>query len=145
MLDGTGFVGSHKAIPTAVRGAATQVAKAGVPGVSRFARSTANEITKNLAAKPTWGGRAAAHLTDEAGDATNLVELGAELMTNDGRSNSQWQKEQHTEEAGRQQAVKQLENLNGQLVRPQTTVTKVGNAMAPIGGKATGWLQKLIQ
>ena len=145
MLDGTGAVGSMKAVPAAVRGAATQVAKSGVPGVARFARSTANEITKNLAAKPTWGGRAAAHLADEAGDATNLVELGAELMMNDGRSNSQWQKEQHTEEAARQQSIKQLENLNGQLVRPQTTVTKAGNAMAPIGGKVTGWLQKLIQ
>jgi hypothetical protein len=127
MLDGTGAVGSMKAVPTAVRGVATGVAKAGVPGVSRFARSTANEITKNLTARPTWGGRAAAHLTDEAGDATNLVELGAELMTNDPRSNSHWQADQHTEEAGRQQSIKQLENINGQIVRPQTNVTKAGN------------------
>jgi hypothetical protein len=142
MLDGAGLVGAHKSIPTAVRGAATHVARAGVPGVSRFARSTANEITKNLAAKPTWGGRAAAHLTDEAGDATNLIELGAELMTNDGRDNSQWKADQHTEEAGRQQAVKQLENLNGQIVRPKTMTRQAGSFMAPVGGFLQGLISK---
>jgi hypothetical protein len=145
MGDGTGALGATKAIPTAVRGVATGVAKAGVPVASKFAKSTADAITQGMKARPTWGGRAFAHLQDEAGDATNAVELGAELLSNDTRSNSEWDAAQKARDVTRDQSMKTLESLNGQLVRPETTVTKAGNAMAPIGGKATGWLQKLIQ
>jgi hypothetical protein len=142
MLDGTGLVGAHKAVPTAVRGVATQVAKSGIPGVTKFARSTAKDITGHLAKHPTYLGRQAAYNLDEAADVTNLVELGAELMTGDNRSNSQWKADQKTEESGRQQAVKQLENLNEQIVRPKTTVSRIGNAMAPAGGFLQGLLSK---
>jgi hypothetical protein len=147
MADGTGLVGSHKAIPNAVRSAATATAKTGIPGVARFAQSTADDIAKNLVANPTAGGRAAYHLKDEAADATNLVELGAELVGGDNRSNSQWEVEQKKRDQTRDQSFKTLENLNSQIVRPQTTVTKMGNAIAPAGNAAYGagsWLRGLI-
>jgi hypothetical protein len=147
MADGTGLVGSHKAIPNAVRSAATATAKTGIPGVARFAQSTADDIAKNLVANPTAGGRAAYHLKDEAADVTNAVELGAELLGGDNRSNSQWEVDQQKRDKTRDQSFKVLENLNSQIVRPQTTVTKMGNAIAPAGNAAYGagsWLRGLI-
>lgn len=135
MADGTGLIGANKAIPTAVRGVAAGVAKTGVPGVAKFARSTANDITRHLASHPTYRGRFNAYNLDEAADVTNLAELGVELMTNDPRSNSQWQNDQHTEEAARQKSIKELEGLNGQIVRPQTTVTKAGSFLGGLLSK----------
>jgi hypothetical protein len=147
MLDGTGFVGSHKAIPNAVRGVAGAAARTGVPGVAKFAQSTADDIAKNLVANPTAGGRIAHHIKDEAADVTNAVELGAELLGGDNRSNSQWEVDQQKRDQTRDQSFKVLENLNSQIVRPQTTVTKMGNAIAPAGNAAYGagsWLRGLI-
>lgn len=147
MLDGTGFVGSAKAIPNAVRGVANGVARTGIPGVARFARSTADDITKGLTTNPTAGGRALHHVKDEAADATNAIELGAELLGGDTRSNSKWEADQRQMDQTRDQSFKVLENLNSQIVRPQTTVTKMGNAIAPAGNAAYGagsWLRGLI-
>jgi hypothetical protein len=147
MLDGTGFVGSHKAIPNAVRGVAGAAARTGVPGVAKFAQSTADDIAKNLVANPTAGGRALHHVKDEAADVTNAVELGAELLGGDTRSNSEWEVDQQKRDKTRDQSFKVLENLNSQIVRPQTTVTKMGNAIAPAGNAAYGagsWLRGLI-
>jgi|688.fasta_scaffold217395_1 hypothetical protein len=147
MLDGTGFVGSHKAIPNAVRGVAGAAARTGVPGVAKFAQSTADDIAKNLVANPTAGGRIAHHIKDEAADVTNAVELGAELLGGDTRSNSKWEADQQQRDKTRDQSFKVLENLNSQIVRPQTTVTKMGNAIAPAGNAAYGagsWLRGLI-
>jgi len=134
-MDGTGIVGSAKGIPNTVRSLANGVARTGVPGVAKFARSTADDITKHLTAKPTFGGRVKAYTQDEFFDPTTALDLVAELPLTDTRSNTEWNDYQKQLDESRQQAFKQLESVNDQIVRPQTTVTKAGNAIAPYAAK----------
>ena len=144
LLDGTGALTSTKAIANPVRAVSNAVAKTRVPGVSQFARSTSNEISKTLTTKPTFAGRVAANAADESIDPGTVPLLGFEFLKNDQRDRSQFDADQKTAEATRQQSIKQLENLNSQIVRPPTAVSAIGNAVAPVAGKATGWLHGLL-
>jgi hypothetical protein len=133
MADGSGAVGSFKAIPQIVRGVASGVARSGVPGLARFAASTANDITQHLTKNPKYLQRFVGYNVDEAADVTNLAEGGIEAtMPRDPRSNSQWSADQHTEEAHRQHAIKKLEGMNEQIIRPETNVTKAGKWLSGI-------------
>jgi hypothetical protein len=92
---------------------------------------------------------------DELVDISNGVELFGELATRDTRSNSQWDMHQKYEEDQRQKSIKTLEGLNDQIVRPKSTVTNVGKAIAPYAApplmhtgnalsKAGNWLGGLL-
>jgi hypothetical protein len=136
LLDGSIMAGSTKAIPNLVRGVARGVAKAPVPGLKQFANSTANSITNHLAQKPTYLGRLGQEAMEEAGDITNFGDAFMSYVApGDTRSKEQFDAEDKMEEAQRQQAVKRLESMNDQIIRPQTNVTKAGGFLGGLLAK----------
>ena len=133
--DGSMALGATKAVPTLVGGVARGVARTGVPLASQFAASTANSIASHMAQKPTFGARLLHEAADEAMDVTNAADAAATFFVpGDSRSKEQFDEEDKAEEASRQQAIKKLESINDQIVRPQTSVTRGGD-----------WLKKIWQ
>lgn len=119
MGDGSGALSATKLAPSIVKPLATGVARAGIPGVSKFAASTADDIAKYAKARPTWGSRIKDQVQDEYFDPGNMAGLASELLKPaDTRSKATFDRDMALDDDNRAWGLRQLEGDQNQIKRP---------------------------
>lgn len=118
MLDGTGLTSATK-LPGAIVGpVARAAARTSVPGVAKFAASTADDIAKY--SKLPFGQRLGFQATDEALDVGNIAgTLQQFAEPADQRTSSEFEQAMQQQDQYRKQSLKQLESDQNQIIRPK--------------------------
>jgi hypothetical protein len=121
-----------------VKAGAVRAAKSGVPGISQYAKSVADDIARASTAR-----RTAQEIGDEMLDPTQLAASAAELMIPDpDETKPEFQKRTAEQAAQRKTAVKTLESNQQMLATPPTFFQKT---VEPTSKAVGGFLGNLLQ